>query len=99
MSTAIVQNRISAASQPRDSFSNWFTLSAGVILGITGIAKVWSGLGNSKLLAVVDPIIGIKFGHLMLVVGVAEIVIALVCFFVLLQSKCPFCGFELRYFS
>ncbi len=47
----------------------------------TGIAKVWSGLGNSKFLAVVDPIIGIKFGHLMLAVGVAEIAIALVCFF------------------
>jgi len=38
-------------------------------------------LGNSKFLAVIDPIIGIKFGFLMLVVGVAEIVIALVCFF------------------
>ena len=51
------------------------------LLAITGIAKVWSGLGNSKFLAVVDPIIGIKFGTLMLVVGVAEIVIAGVCFF------------------
>ncbi len=56
-------------------------LRAGVILAVTGIAKVWSGLGDSKLLAVIDPIIGIKFGQLMLVVGAAEIVIALVCFF------------------
>ncbi len=59
----------------------WFILSAGAILALTGIAKVWSGLGDSKFLAVVDPIIGIKFGPLMLAVGVAEIVIALVCFF------------------
>jgi hypothetical protein len=58
-----------------------FVISAGVILVVTGIAKVWSGLGNSKFLAVVDPIIGIKFGQLMLAVGVAEIGIALVCFF------------------
>ena len=58
-----------------------FPLSAGAILAITGIAKIWSGLGNSKFLAVVDPIIGIKFGQLMLVVGVAEIVIASICFF------------------
>ncbi len=58
-----------------------FVKVAGTILAITGIAKVWSGFGNSKFLAVVDPIIGIKFGTLMLLVGVAEIAIALVCFF------------------
>jgi hypothetical protein len=39
------------------------------------------GFGNSKFLAVVDPIISIKFGHLMLLVGLAEISIAMVCFF------------------
>jgi hypothetical protein len=59
----------------------WFLFSAGAILAITGIAKVWSGLGSSKFLAVVDPIIGIKFGQLMLLVGAAEIVIAAICFF------------------
>ena len=63
------------------SLARKFVLSAGVILAFTGIAKAWSGLGNSKFLAVVDPIIGIKFGTLMLLVGVAEIAIALVCFF------------------
>ena len=64
-----------------NAFSNWFVLTAGAVLAITGIAKVLSGLGNSKFLAVIDPIIGIKFGQLMLVVGVTEIVIALICFF------------------
>jgi len=59
----------------------WFILSAGAILAITGIAKVWSGLGGSKFLAVIDPITGIKFGQLMLVFGAAEIVIAAICFF------------------
>jgi hypothetical protein len=48
-----------------DRLSVWFAVSAGAILAITGIAKVWSALGNSKMLSVVDPIIGIKFGHLM----------------------------------
>ncbi len=38
-------------------------------------------LGNSKFLTFVDPIMGIKFGQLMLLVGVAEIAIALVCWF------------------
>ena len=51
------------------------------ILSITGIAKMWSGFGNSKLLAVADPIFGLHFGNLMLAVGMAEIAIALVCFF------------------
>jgi hypothetical protein len=48
---------------------------------ITGFAKVRSAFGESKLLAIPDPIIGVQFGQLFLVVGPAEIVIALVCFF------------------
>lgn len=62
-----------------DSFTRWFVLFAGAILAITGLAKIWSGLGNSKFLVLADPIIGIKFGELMLLVGVAEIAIALIC--------------------
>ena len=64
----------------RMTFPIGFNLSAGVVLAITGIAKVWSSLGASKFLALVDPIIGIKFGQLMLTVGAAEIAIALICF-------------------
>lgn len=66
--------------QMKKSFSHCFILSAGAILAITGIAKIWSGLGSSKFLQVIDPIIGLTFGHLMLAVGVGEIVIALFCF-------------------
>src|SRR5689334_2593280 len=57
-----------------------FVPITGAILTLTGVAKIWGGLGDSKLLAVVDPIVGIRFGHLMLAVGLAEIVIAVVCF-------------------
>jgi hypothetical protein len=64
-----------------------FILGAGVILVITGIAKVWSALGSSKYLAVIDPIFGVSFGQLFLVVGTAEIVIALVCFFSKRQTR------------
>jgi len=60
--------------------AEWFTLTAGASLALTGMAKVWSSLGNSKFLAVVDPIVGVGFGRLMLTIGMAEIVIALVCF-------------------
>lgn len=58
----------------------WFILTAGGVLAVTGAAKIWSGLGDSKFLSVVDPIIGIKFGPLILAVGMAEIAAALVCF-------------------
>jgi hypothetical protein len=58
----------------------WFIGSSGALLMVTGIGKVWSGLGSAKYLALADPIIGIRLGHLMLLVGVAEIVIASLCF-------------------
>ena len=66
--------------QKRSTFSRSVVTSAGAILAITGIAKLWSGLGHVKLLVVADPILGIQFGHLMFAVGLAAIVIALVCF-------------------
>jgi hypothetical protein len=59
----------------------WFVISAGVILAITGLAKVWSAFGKVKLLAVSDPILGIPFRDLMLAVGLVEIAIAWFCFF------------------
>lgn len=58
----------------------WFILSAGAILVVTGIAKVWASFGNSKLLAVSDPICGVPLGTVLLVVGLAEILVASVCF-------------------
>ncbi len=61
--------------------SKLFARTAGWVLGITGTAKVWSAFGSVKFLAVADPIIGIQFRHLIFGVGVAEILIALICFF------------------
>jgi hypothetical protein len=57
----------------------WFIRSAAVILIITGAAKVWSAFGHTKLLFVADPIFGLKFGQLILAVGLIEILIALAC--------------------
>ncbi|MBE0541110.1 MAG: hypothetical protein IH623_06975 [Verrucomicrobia bacterium] len=70
-----------AADIESGSALKWFVSSAGVILGLTGVAKVWSAFGDVKLLTVVDPIVGLEFKHLMLGVGMVEIAIALVCFF------------------
>jgi hypothetical protein len=63
----------------------WFLASAGAILAITGGAKLWSAVGTSKALSVADPIVGIPFGKLMLLVGLAELAIAASCF--LLKEK------------
>jgi hypothetical protein len=61
-------------------FSKYFILSTGIILGLTGMAKVWSGLGTAKVLAAADPVTGVMFGHLMVSVGIVEFIIALFCF-------------------
>lgn len=58
-----------------------FCMSAGLILSITGAAKVWSAFGNAELLRRMDPICNIQFAHLMLFVGLFELVLAGLCLF------------------
>jgi hypothetical protein len=65
----------------RNGHPQWFVLSAGAILALTGIGKLWGGVGNVRLLAVIDPVMGIQFRHLLLVVGAMELAVAFVCFF------------------
>lgn len=59
--------------------AKWFANTAGALLLATGIAKVWSSFGQAKLLAVPDPILGLSFGKLMLLAGLAELVIGPLC--------------------
>jgi hypothetical protein len=61
-----------------------FNISAGVIFLVTGIAKVLSVFGNTQDLVLLDPIFGIEFRKVMLSVGLAEIILAIIC---LRQSK------------
>lgn len=58
-----------------------FLIAAGVILGITGFAKLFTVTGETTLLAVSDPIFGMPFGTLMVIVGLVELVIAGFCLF------------------
>jgi hypothetical protein len=60
---------------------NWFNLSAGVILLITGTGKILSALGHAAILQRVDPIIPMQFKHLMLTAGILELLVACICFF------------------
>lgn len=59
----------------------WFLLSAGVVLALTGTAKIVSSFGAAGLLAKDDPILRISFEKLMILAGVLEIFVASWCFF------------------
>jgi len=48
---------------------------------ITGLAKILSAFGHAQMLKQADPITGIRFGHLMLVVGMLELCLVGVCLF------------------
>ena len=61
-------------------YGDWFAKTAGVILLVTGIAKVLSGLGKASVLAAPDPIFVLPFGKLLLAVGAVEVVISVMCF-------------------
>lgn len=57
-----------------------FLVSALIIFSLTGVSKIWAGFGSARVLTTVDPIFGITFGQLMLAAGVAEVVVAILCY-------------------
>jgi len=59
---------------------SWFLTSSSIILMITGVAKILGVSQSLKILGVSDPIFGFSFGHLMLLAGTLEVVVALRCF-------------------
>ena len=60
---------------------NWFLKTTGVALALTGLAKVLSAIGPARLLDDLDPLIGIPFRQLLLLVGLAELFVAFFCLF------------------
>lgn len=61
------------------TFCRWFTISAGCILLVTGMAKVISALGKAPILEVPDPIFSLSNRKVFLGVAVVEIMIAIYC--------------------
>jgi hypothetical protein len=59
----------------------WFLGLAGSILALTGLAKAVSAIGPARALDVADPLIGLPFRQLLLLVGLAELLIAFFCLF------------------
>ncbi len=62
-------------------FSSFVLISTGVILGLTGLAKLWSALGPARALLALDPLLGISYKHLLAGAAVAEIIVATIRFF------------------
>ena len=84
----LVTKETALSTQPTTKFlgfGGWFVVSAALILALTGLAKCWTAFGQARILANADPFLGLSFGHLMLIVGVLELVIASTCF--LAKSK------------
>jgi hypothetical protein len=64
-----------------DANYNRFIISAALLLFLTAVAKIWSAFGHAKLLEEIDPITNITFRNLLLMVAIAELAVAGVCFF------------------
>ena len=58
-----------------------FSVSAGTLLLATAAAKLVSAGGHARILQVTDPILAISFRHVFWIVGLLELMIALVCLF------------------
>ena len=57
-----------------------FFLSAGMLLGLTGLAKLVSSTGRAHILLTADPIFHISFRTLFLILGILELAVAAICF-------------------
>ncbi len=59
----------------------WFALTAGMLLALTGMSKLISAGGNARILDIGDPVFQLPFRHLLLLVGALELLIAWQCLF------------------
>jgi hypothetical protein len=66
---------------PFKGVQSWFVNLAGGLLATTGLAKAFSAIGPARALDTADPLIGISFRQLMLLVGLAELLISFFCLF------------------
>lgn len=69
--------------EPKQSIHTmkWFLGLAGSALALTGLAKAISAVGAARALNLLDPLTGIPFRQLLLLVGLVELFIAFFCLF------------------
>jgi hypothetical protein len=58
-----------------------FLRLAGIALALAGLAKAFSAIGPARALDIADPLVGIPFRQLLLLVGLVEFFIAFFCLF------------------
>ena len=59
----------------------YYIYSAGLLLLITGVAKLISASGNARILQNLDPIFYMPFRQVILIVGTLELTATAICFF------------------
>jgi Methylamine utilisation protein MauE len=69
------------AATMRSRSVSLFLFSAGVLLLVTGVAKLISGFGDTRALAAPDPLLSLPYRFLFWGVGILEVIVAAVCFF------------------
>jgi len=58
-----------------------FTRSSGALLLVTALAKLISGFGHQKVLDSLEPVSQFQFRHIFVIVGLAEMIVGLLCLF------------------
>jgi hypothetical protein len=56
---------------------SFFIRSSGVLLLVTGIAKLISAMGSAEILTIMAPILNLSFRNVFILAGLAEIAVAM----------------------
>lgn len=79
MSSITISTEYGARSEGERKAAKWFVASAGVILLVTGSAKIFAAFGKAQSLNVPDPIFEMSLRHVMLLGGLLEVLVAEIC--------------------
>lgn len=63
------------------AFERLFLFTAGLALAATAFGKAFSAIGPARALDALDPLVGMPFRELLLLVGLVELLIAFFCLF------------------
>lgn len=69
-----------------NKWQSFFIYSAGSVLLVTGLAKIFSALGKQEILNMMDPVFGFSFRKLVLFAALLELAISVSCFLLLNRS-------------
>ena len=82
MNSVPVQSEVKTPSSFLAREGRWsrlFILSVGVLLFVTGTAKIVSALGKTEVLVMPDPIFNIPYNYFLMSIGLIELIVAIFC--------------------